>query len=155
MWDESGQAISPAQLTITFRSLSHMTVLDTVQATVQLDFTGRYRSSNPWRCTVQSKFQLVDHGSVLPDLWVLRQFDPIGKKWRTLALYSPTVGVFSAVFVDPATAAGFARWLRDTRARRVASYELGSVATDDASDFLASPAGESKIEVRQFGAASG
>lgn len=70
----------------------------------------------------------------------------------TLALYKPTVGAFAMVFLDPATAAGFVRWLTETHATGVAGYAIGWLAPNNATDFQAAPkTGVSGLAVKQLG----
>ncbi|MGH8218751.1 MAG: hypothetical protein ACREUT_09340, partial [Steroidobacteraceae bacterium] len=91
--------------------------------------------SERWKCSVESDFQLLDHDSALPKLWILQHRARVGSKHATLALYNPSVGTFRAVFLDPATAAGFARWLRETHAMRVGEYRIGVIAPEKATGF--------------------
>ncbi len=153
MWDDAGRPTAPKELQIALDPILHMTVLETVTATAQLDFTvlRRSRTHDLWECSVQSQFQLVDHDSVLPDLWTLQELEGRGPS-HELALYNPRVGAFPIVFRDPARAAGFARWLSETRATRVGEYEIGLVSATSATGFQ--PAGKENLAtltVRQLG----
>lgn len=154
MWDDSGRPIAPHDLTIVLVPILHLKVLDVVSGTVQLDFTALRRSAphERWQCSIESDFQLVDHLSALPRLWVLRPAARTGGKDLALALYDPSIGVFPAVFLDPATAAGFARWLSETHAKRVSQYQIGLTQEASATGFQAvSSDGFGELIVRQLG----
>lgn len=153
MWDETGRPTAPAALEIALSPIQHMTVLEVVNASAQFDFTAQHRSGahERWECAVQSDFQLVDHASVLPRLWILRPPRHRGGN-GTLALYKPTTGAFPIIFLDPATAAGFARWLGETHASRIADLDIGWMAAKSATGFdAASGTDLSDLVVRQLG----
>jgi hypothetical protein len=154
MWDDAGKPTAPDRLTVVLDPILHMAELTTVEATARFDFTALQRSGNyeRWECSVQSDFQLVDHASVLPSLWTLQSVERVGARNATLALYNQHVGAFPAVFLDPATAAGFARWLGESRATRVGEYEIGLMATGNATGFQAARnEGLVELAVRQLG----
>lgn len=126
LWDSGMHAEPPGAVHIRLSPVEHMTVLDNVGAAVELDFlagSGR-RARQRWRCSVSTQAVLVDHDAELPPLWVLRTAPRRGRP-SVLALYTPTVGPFRAVFTSPAIAAGFAQWLRETAATRIDAYEVG------------------------------
>lgn len=153
MWDQAGRPIPPAALQIRLDAIQHMTVLDVVNATAQLDFIAEHRSGahEYWECAIQSDFQLVDHDSVLPRLWIVRHAKR-GTPQDALALYKPTVGAFPLIFLDPATAGGFVRWLTETHTTRVAGFDIGWMAPQSPTGFQAAPdTGTSGLAVRQLG----
>lgn len=154
MWDDLGRPMEPRDLGIVLSPIQHLKVFDVVSATVRLDWVIRQRSRphERWQCSTESDFQLVDHRSALPRLWVLQPAEGTGATHPVLALYSPTVGTFPAVFLNPATAAGFARWLRETRARRVGDYEIGLTSQTSATGLQdVSNADFGGLTVQQFG----
>ncbi|HEX4049333.1 MAG TPA: hypothetical protein VHY19_00445 [Steroidobacteraceae bacterium] len=153
MWDASGRPTAPEELEIALGPIQHMTVLDVVDATAQFDFTAQHRTGahERWECAIRSDFQLVDHASVLPKLWTLRQAKHNAAN-DALGLYSATVGAFPMVFLDPATAAGFARWLGETHAIRVADLDIGWMAPENTTGIEAAPSrGFADLVVRQLG----
>ena len=154
MWDDAGQPILPRELKIALDPIQHMTQFDVVDATSRFEFKGLYRHGvhAPWECSVESHFQLLDHDSALPKLWVLQRVDRTGSTHGTVALYNPRVGAFAAVFRDPATAAGFARWLSETRATRVGEYDIGLTALQKATGFSSAQNDEpADLMVEQLG----
>ena len=154
MWDDAGRPTAPQDLRIVLAPFLHLKVQDVVAATVQFDFTALHRSRlhERWQCSIESDFQLVDHRSALPNLWVLQPGDSLGSENPVVALYSASVGAFPAVFLNPATAAGFARWLSETRARKVSKYEIGLTSNTNASGFEAATNKDfSELAVQQFG----
>jgi len=60
-----------------------------------------------------------------------RRRGPAGR----LVFYNPGVGAFPVVFGNPAVAAGFAKWLRETHATRVGKYAIGLMAAVNATGF--------------------
>jgi hypothetical protein len=154
MWDDAGRPIAPDELKIVLDPILHMTVLDTVSATATFEFRVVHRSGahELWECSARSNFQLVDHDSVLPNLWILQTREGIGRKPATLALYDRSVGAFPIVLLDPATAAGFARWLSETRASRAGEYAIGTMTTANARAFQHLADDElAGLKVRQLG----
>lgn len=154
MWDDSGRPTAPPDLRVFLAPILHLKVQDVVRATAQLDFTVLHasRPHERWQCSIESDFQLVDHRAALPDLWVLQPEGDIGSKHPVLALYSRNSGAFPAVFLNPATAASFARWLSETRASRVGGYEIGLTSSMDATGFKATSNGDfGELAVQQFG----
>lgn len=154
MWDDSGRPTAPHDLRLVLAPILHLKVQDVVAATVQLDFAAIHRSRphERWQCSIESEFQLVDHRSALPDLWVLQPAESVGSKNPVLALYSPSIGAFPAVFLSPAVAAGFARWLSETHATRVGEYEIGLTSKTNATRFQAKANNQfGEVVVQQFG----
>lgn len=154
MWHDSGRPMAPQDLKIALVPILHLRVQDVVAGTVQLDFTAlhRARSQERWQCSIQSDFQLVDHRSALPDLWVLQTAKNTGAKYPVLALYRQSIGAFPAVFMNAGAAAGFARWLRETHASRIGGYEIGLTSNSTASGFKAQSNDDSdEFVVQQFG----
>jgi hypothetical protein len=154
MWDDSGRPTAPHDLGIVLAPILHLKVLDVVDATALFDFTAlqRSRPHERWQCSIESDFQLVDHRSALPNLWVLQPAESIGAKQPVLALYKQNMGAFPAIFLSPATAAGFARWLRETHARRVGEYAIGLTSKTAATGFQpASKDDFADFSVQQFG----
>lgn len=137
MWNEAGRPIAPDDLEITLDPIEHMTAFTVVDATARFDFTvlERTRAPERWKCSVESHFQLVDHHSTLPNLWMLQHRARVGSKHDTLALYRPSVGTLPMVFLDLATAEGFAKWLSETHARRVGRYAIGVIAREKTTGF--------------------
>lgn len=153
MWDEAGRPTQPGALEIRLDPIQHMTVLDVVDATAQLDLIAQHRSGahEYWECSIQSDFQLVDHDAVLPRLWTLRRAQR-GAPNDTVALYKPVMGAFPLVFLDPVTAGGFGRWLSETHAARVGGFDIGWVASKDPTGFrAATDPGASNLAIRQLG----
>ena len=80
-----------------------------------------------------------------------------GELWDAMGvpvppLYAPSVGSFRVIFLDPATAAGFGRWLGETRAHAVGSYAVGFLAPDSSTGLA--PATDEELQelaVSQFG----
>jgi hypothetical protein len=152
LWDNAGHPTPPDALKIFLDPIQHMTVLDVVNATATFSFLAQHRAGahEYWECAIHSDFQLVDHDSVLPRLWLLRHAKRGGR--NDLALYKPTVGAFPLVFLDPATAGGFARWLGETHATGVAGFAIGWTAPDQPTGFQPGPStGVSDLAVRQLG----
>lgn len=154
MWDDAGRPMAPRDLRIVLVPILHLKVQDVVGATVELDFIAVHRSRphERWQCSIGSDFQLVDHRSALPSLWVLQPVKRTGATSPVFALYNPSVGAFPAVFLDPATAAGFARWLGETHAGRVGKYEIGLTSKTNATGFQVAARDDSdELTVQQFG----
>ena len=154
MWDASGRPTPPDDLGVVLAPILHLKVLDVVAATARLEFTALHRSRphERWQCSIESDFQLVDHRAALPNLWVLQRAGLTGSNQPAVALYDPTVGAIPAVFRDPATASGFARWLRETHAARVGKYEIGFTSKQSATGFQrASDDGAGELSVQEFG----
>lgn len=154
MWDNTGRPTPPRDLSIILTPMMHLRVQDVVGATVELDFTAIHRSRphERWQCSIESDFQLVDHRSALPSLWVLQPATRIGANLPVLALYNPSIGVIPAIFLDPATAIGFARWLSETHAGRVGDYEIGLTSKTNATGFqVAAGGGADALAAQQFG----
>jgi hypothetical protein len=154
MWSDSGRPTAPDNLRVVLVPILHLKVQDVVAATVQLDFTALYRSRfhERWQCSIQSDFQLVDHRSALPNLWVLQPAQAKGPASPVVALYSRSIGAFPAVFLNPAAAAGFARWLRETHAARIGGYEIGLASQSTATGFKPqSNDNPDEFVVQQFG----
>jgi hypothetical protein len=127
LWSSVQHPTRPDELQITFTPVRHMTVLDVVNARITLNVTAaRARPTGElWRCTFENRFELVDHQSVLPNLWGLRKTGHDDEEDQWLALNDPTTGPFRAVFLNPEAARGFADWLRAAGAARVDKYLLG------------------------------
>ena len=127
LWTVASKPTSPANLQITLTPLRHLTVFDFVQGTLTLELTGAAKKSarEHWRCSFTTQLELIDHDSVLPDLWVLRKTGQRGVESQWLAFNDPTTGPFRAVFSDVRTARGFASWLRETHTQSVGPYQLG------------------------------
>ena len=153
MWDDSGRPTAPPDLGVVLEPILHLKVQDVVDANAELDFTARDRSRphERWQCSIESDFQLVDHRSALPSLWILQPAEDIGEDNPMLALYNPSIGAFPAVFLNPATAAGFARWLSETHAGRIGDYEIGLTSKTNAVGFTSSNDGVGGLTVQQFG----
>ena len=124
LWSAEQQPVRPEDLRLTFAPVRHMTVFDAVDANVTLDLTA-VGANRLWRCSFVSRVELVDRGSVLPDLWSVRKIGRPGTQNEWLALNDPTTGPFQAVFTNPEAARGFTDWLRATRATHVDKYPLG------------------------------
>jgi hypothetical protein len=85
-------------------------------------------------------------------LWILRDSERVGPSHGTLGLYKQSVGAFPAMFLDPATAAGFAKWLSETHATRVGEYQIGWVAPEEATAFQPTDdPGLAALVVKQWG----
>lgn len=129
LWSADDKPTQPDSLRITLLPMRHLTVFDTVEGTVALEVTAAIPAHRPareyWRCSFSTHFQLIDHESVLPDLWVLRKAGARRTQSRSLELNDPVTGPFRAVFSDPRVARGFAAWLRATHTERVGPYRLG------------------------------
>ncbi|HTT05387.1 MAG TPA: hypothetical protein VMF64_08860 [Steroidobacteraceae bacterium] len=153
MWDEAGRPTAPEALEVSLRPIQHMSVLDVVNASATLQLLAQHRSGSheSWECAIQSDFELVDHEAVLPRLWTLWPAQRAAPH-DALALYNPAVGAFPMVFLDPATAAGFIRWLTETHATALAGYAIGWLAQTNATHFQAAPPGGlSDLAVKQLG----
>jgi hypothetical protein len=154
MWDAAGRATQPKDLAVALVPILHLKVLDVVTATARLEFTAVPRSHRHerWQCSIESDFELVDHRAALPNLWVLQPAERIGSNQPVLALYNARVGAIAAVFRDPATASGFARWLRETHARRIGKYDVGFTSKTIAAGFQpASGEGPGELSVQELG----
>jgi hypothetical protein len=154
MWDAAGRPMPPDDLGVVLAPILHLKVLNVVAATVRLELTVIPRSHRheQWQCSIESDFQLVDHRAALPNLWVLQPAGLIGSDQPVLALYDAGVGAIPAVFRDPETASGFARWLRETHATRVGKYEIGFTSKTIAAAFQpASGDGAGELSVQEFG----
>jgi hypothetical protein len=134
LWSADGKPTQPESLLVTLLPVRHLTVFDSVEGTVALEVTSAVGLERPareyWRCYFSSRFELVDHESVLPDLWVLRKAGLRRADSRPLMLNDPATGPFRAIFNDPRAARGFAAWLRATRTEHVGPYRLG-MSPDD------------------------
>lgn len=153
LWDEAGAPIQPKLLRIRLEPIQHMSVLDVVDASAQLDLIAQHRSGahELWECHIQSDFQLVDHDSVLPRLWTLRQATR-GAPNRELALYTPAMGALPLLFLDPATAGAFARWLGQTHVSHVSGFDIGWIAPENPAGFQAAlDPGASNLAIDQLG----
>jgi len=128
LWNGEHHPVRPEELQLTFAPVRHMTVFDVVDARLTLTVTAatsRRVSSGLWRCSFESRLELIDRASVLPDLWGLRKTGFRGSESEWLALNDPTTGPFRAVFTNPEAARGFTDWLRATHAARIGQYSLG------------------------------
>jgi hypothetical protein len=127
LWNAEHRATAASNLQITLTPVRHLTVFDVVEGTLVLELTAAAKRSaqERWRCSITTQFQLIDHESVLPNLWVLRKSGQRGVESQWLAFNDPTTGPFRAVFSDVQSARGFAGWLRETRAQSVGPYQLG------------------------------
>jgi hypothetical protein len=127
LWNAEHKPTPPGSLRITLTPVRHLTVFDFVKGTFSLDLTAATKPSarEHWRCSFTTQLELIDHDSVLPDLWVLRRTGRPGLESQWLAFNDPTTGPFRAVFSDVQTARGFANWLRETQAQSVSVYQLG------------------------------
>jgi hypothetical protein len=127
LWGADLTPTPPDSLQITLTPVRHLTVFDTVEGTFTLEVTEL--PSRPahdyWRCSFATRFELIDHDSVLPDLWGLRKTGQRGAENEWLALDDPSTGPLRAIFADLQTARGFAGWLRASRATRIGAYRLG------------------------------
>jgi hypothetical protein len=133
LWLSLQHPTRPDELRITFTPVRHMTVFDVVNAKITLDVTAaRARPTREfWHCTFENRFELIDHESVLPNLWGLRKTGRRGEEDQWLALNDPSTGPFRAVFSNPEAAHGFADWLRATGATLVDKYPLGLFQLDE------------------------
>ena len=127
LWNAGRQPTAPGNLRITLTPVRHLTAFDFVKGTFSLELTAaRKRSAHEhWRCSFTRQLELIDHESVLPEIWVLRKPAQPGAPSQWLAFNDPTTGPFRAVFTDLQTARGFASWLRETRTPTVGPYQLG------------------------------
>lgn len=129
LWSADDKPTQPDSLRMTLTPIRHLTVFDAVVGTVALEVTAAVGAHRPareyWRCSFSSRFELIDHESVLPDLWVLRKAGVRRAESRSLELNDPVTGPFRAIFNDPRTARGFAAWLRATHTEHVGPYRLG------------------------------
>jgi hypothetical protein len=150
LWAADRKPTPPDSLEITLTPVRHLTVFDVVEGTLTLEMTAAvHRPAHEyWRCSFSTRFELIDHESVLPDLWVLRKAGPRRAERRWLVLDDPKTGPFRAIFTDAQAARGFAAWLRTTNADRVGPYQLGLSAVR----FLeASPRELQSLEVERLG----
>ena len=127
LWNAEHKPTSPGSLRITLTPVRHLTVFDFVKGTFSLDLTAATKPSarERWRCSFTTQLELIDHDSVLPDLWVLRRTGRPGVESQWLAFNDPATGPFRAVFSDVQTARGFANWLRETQTQSVGAYQVG------------------------------
>ena len=127
LWNGEQRPVRPEDLRLTFTPVRHMTVFDVVDVKLTLDVTAtsQHGTQGLWHCSFESRLELIDRPSVLPDLWGLRETGHRGEEDEWLALNDPTTGPFRAVFTNPVAAQGFADWLRATRATQVDKYPLG------------------------------
>jgi hypothetical protein len=126
LWAPDGHPIPPNSLEIAVSAERHPTVFDVVEARVVLDLDGAgpARARDSWRCSYETRATLVDHESVLPELWDLHTAPRDGKAERWLALFEPATGPFRAVFTSAQSAQAFATWLRATGATYAGRYQL-------------------------------
>lgn len=124
LWSNEQLPVRPEDLRLAFTPVRHMTVFDVVDAKLTLDILGS-DAHGLWRCSFESRLELIDRASVLPDLWGLRKTGFKGNQSEWLALDDPTTGPFRAVFTNPEAARGFSDWLRATHATRIEKYSLG------------------------------
>jgi hypothetical protein len=127
LWNAERKPISPESLRVVLTPVRHLTVFDVVDGTLTLELTAKpNRSSHEyWSCSFSTRLSLIEHDSVLPDLWSLRTTGRRVAANQWLALDDPATGPFRVIFTDPQAADGFAAWLRATRAGRAGHYRLG------------------------------
>lgn len=132
LWTPERHPVAPDTLQITLSSERHLTVFDVVEAHVSLDVdgTGPARSHDTWECSYETHFTLVDHDSVLPEVWDLHTVPRDGRHKRWLALFAPAVGPFRVIFTNAQAAQAFATWLRTTGATHAGGYQLGLFERD-------------------------
>jgi hypothetical protein len=120
----------------------HLTTFDIVEADAILDVEGTDSASSrgTWKCSYETRFTLVDHESVLPELWDLHIASRDGKPKRWLAFFNPSVGPFRAIFTNAQTARAFSSWLRLTGATRAGRYQLGLFEADNGRSASTIPA---------------
>jgi len=143
LWHADLTPIPPDDVRVNLTPVRHLTVFDVVEGTFTLQVTGaRSRSAHEyWSCVFTTPLQLIDHDSVLPDLWSLRKSGPRGAPNEWLALSDPSTGPFRAIFSDLQTARGFASWVRASGATRIGTYRIG-LFQPDREDGKTPPAGK-------------
>jgi hypothetical protein len=136
LWDSQLHPLSPDRVAISLAPLRHFTMYDQVEAALSLDFAvSRARAARqPWTCSAESRFTLVDRTATAPNLWDLRKSGEYGPTEWWLALFCARAGAFRAIFTSPADARGFAAWLRQTHARHVGEYDVGMFRPDYSRD---------------------
>jgi hypothetical protein len=126
LWDADRRPLPADQVTITLVPMRHFRAYGIVEARAILDFTLRTaRSEPPRRCEVETRFTLVDYEAARPALWDLGTAHRGGSRKMWLALHDPKTGPVRAIFTDPIAARGFAEWIQQSGATRVARYQLG------------------------------
>jgi hypothetical protein len=127
LWMQNLQPVAPEDVRPTLIPARHFTVFDTVSATITLELLlGESRTSNStWTCSFSTQVQLVSRDETLPPLWGLASVARGSGASDWIALYDQTSGPIRAFFADPASAEGFARWLRETNATHAGQYRLG------------------------------
>jgi hypothetical protein len=136
LWDSQLHPLSAERVAISLAPLRHFTMYDQVEAALSLDFAvSRARAARqPWTCSAESRFTLVDRTATAPNLWDLRTSGEYGPTEWWLALFSGRAGAFRPIFTSPADAGGFASWLRQTHARHVGEYDVGMFRPDYSRD---------------------
>ncbi len=131
LWTEDQRPIEPQALQPTFNPARHFTAFDAVSATITLELV-LGKSSHRWTCSFDTEVRLTGREETLPPLWGLTRIARGGPPKLWIALYERSKGPIRAVFNDPASAQGFARWLGETAATRAGDYRLVVLSDDDA-----------------------
>jgi hypothetical protein len=133
LWTPDRRPIPPDALLVTLTPARHFTVFDVVDGKITLEFlaTSSRSAHERWRCSFDTSVTLVEPDAERPPLWDLRTPVRGGKKKSWLALYDPKIGPIRAIFTSPATANGFASWLRQTSALRAGQFQLGVLQPAD------------------------
>jgi hypothetical protein len=118
MWTADRRPIAPEAIAVTLVPIRHFTVYDEVTAIARLQYGA---------CTVEERFVLADRDAVRPPLWDIGIALRGDSRSSWLALYDSVTGPVRVIFTNPAVAAGFSTWLRQTGARRLGKYELGVI----------------------------
>ncbi len=136
LWSQDRQPISAEAVQISLTRLRHFSVYDSVEATIKLEFVASVSrfATDRWQCSVENHVTLVDRAAVTPPLWDLRKTVDRGRSEFWLALFDRGTGPFRAIFMSPADATGFARWLRQTHSTRVGPYQLGMFRPEYSND---------------------
>jgi hypothetical protein len=132
LWEPGGAPLSPAAAQLALSPVRHPPGLDTVQATLQLDFIVRVGASGEeWACSADARVTLVDQDSVRQAFWDLGLAAKNAIRGERLALYNEKVGAIRLTFDSPAAANSFANWLQVTRASAVGDYTIGAFTPKD------------------------
>ena len=128
LWQDNGKPLEPTALDPQFTPIRHPPGLDTVEASLELNFVIRVGSTgDEWNCSAESRVTLVDRDALRQPFWDLGLASANAGRQEWLALFDPALGAVRLVFDSPARAHAVANWIRLTRSMRLGSYELSIV----------------------------
>jgi hypothetical protein len=132
LWEPGGAPLSPRVAQLKLSPVRHPPGLDTVQATLQVDYIVRVGASGEeWACSADTRVTLVDQDAVRQSFWDLGLAAKNAVRGERLALHNEQLGALRMTFDSPAAAHSFASWLQVTRASEVGGYSIGVFTPKD------------------------